>query len=83
MYYVYVLKSRAGAIYYGFTLDLKKRLAQHRRGENVSTKGREWALVYYEAFRSEEDARERERKLKRHGQAKRWLWERIERSLEV
>jgi len=33
--------------------------------------------------RSEGDARERERQLKRHGQAKRWLRERIKRSLEV
>jgi putative endonuclease len=83
VYYVYVLKSGAGEIYYGYTSDLKKRLAQHKRGENISTKGREWTLVYYEAFRSEEDARGRERKLKLHGQAKRWLRERIERSLEV
>ena len=83
MYCVYVLKSGAGEIYYGFTSDLEKRLAQHKRGENVSTKGREWILIYYEAFRSEEDARERERKLKLHGQAKRWLRERIERSLKV
>jgi putative endonuclease len=83
VYYVYVLKSGAGQIYYGFASDLRKRLAQHDRGDNVSTRGREWRLVYYEAFRSEEDARERERTLKRHGQAKRWLRERIERSLEV
>jgi putative endonuclease len=83
VYYVYVLKSRAGEIYYGFTADLKKRLAQHKRGENIYTKGREWTFVYYEAFRCEGDARERERQLKRHGQAKRWLRERIERSLEV
>ena len=83
MYYVYVIKNGGGELYYGYTLDLKKRLAQHKRGENVSTKGCEWTLVYYEAFRSEEDARERERKLKLHGQAKRWLRERIERSLEV
>ena len=83
MYYVYVLKSKAGEVYYGFTSDLKKRLAQHKGGENVFTKGTEWTLVYYEAFRSEQDARERERQLKCHGQAKRWLRERIERSLEV
>jgi hypothetical protein len=40
-------------------------------------------LFTYEAFRFEDDARERERQLKRHGQAKRWFRERIERSLEV
>jgi predicted GIY-YIG superfamily endonuclease len=83
VYYVYVIKSGAGEIYYGFTSDLKKRLAQDKRGENISTKGCEWTLVYYETFKCEGDARERECQLKRHGQAKRWLRERIERSLEV
>ena len=83
MYYVYVLKNEEGQRYIGYTSNLKKRFEQHNQGLNQSTKGHEWTLVYYEAFRAEADARRREAKLKQSGQARRWLYERLRKSLCV
>ncbi len=55
-------------IYSGSTNDIKKRLEDHNHGMVVSAKRYLlWRLVYYEAYTSEEDAREREQKFKRHG----------------
>jgi putative endonuclease len=76
MYYVYVLECEEHH-YIGFTSDLKKRFAQHNDGRNTSTKGRTWTLLYYEAYRSEAAARERERVLKRHGRTKQALLKRL------
>ena len=79
MYYVYVIVSKdADDVYIGYTEDLKKRIQAHNREKNTSTKGKRWKLAYYEAFCSKADAYDREQKLKDHGQAKRWLFERIE-----
>ncbi len=77
MYYVYVLKSPTqfytpldGGVAYlmgytGSTTDLRRRLAEHKANKVLSTKNRgEWSLVYYEACRSEKDARLREKYLK-------------------
>ena len=77
MYYVYVILNEKGDNYIGYSKDVDNRLEQHNRGENISTRGHVWRLVYYEAFLSEEDARNRERKLKQRGQSKRYLFERI------
>ena len=77
MYYVYVLKDRNNKkLYYGFTTDLKRRIREH------IAKNKGWQLVYYEAYRKELDARERESKLKHYGQARSHLKYRIEHSLE-
>mgnify|MGYP001603663393 CR=1 FL=1 len=74
MYYVYVLKNRAkDEIYIGYTYDLERRIREH--------KNKNPELVYYEAYKSEKDARMREMKLKQHGQTKRRLKERIHNSL--
>ena len=81
MYYVYVIKNETGEIYVGYSQDVYARLESHNRGENKSTRNHKWALAYFEAYRSEADARERERKLKQRGQAKRHLLTRIKRSL--
>jgi len=40
-------------------------------------------LVYYEAFRSEKDARKREQTLKNYGQGITNLYKRISNSLEI
>ncbi len=73
MFYVYLLKNNAkGNIYIGFTSDLKRRLREH-----VAKKPE---LVYYEAFKSEKDARKREKMLKQ-GQTTRRLKERLQGSL--
>ena len=67
MYYVYVLKSESNRHYVGYTADLKSRVRAHNAGENTSTKGSNWMLIYYEAYASEKLARQREQVLKNHG----------------
>ena len=45
-------------------------MEDHNKGTEISTKRyRPWRLVAYEAYQSEKDAREREKKLKSHGNA--------------
>ena len=74
MYYVYLLKNRLkDEIYIGYTEDLRRRLKEH--------KDEKPELAYYEAYKSEKDARMREIKLKQHGQTKRRLKERLQSSL--
>lgn len=84
MFYVYVLKSsKDEELYIGSSNNLKRRLAEHQNGESFSTKFRRpFELVYYEAYKSEKDARERESALKLRGNARRFLKERIKRSIE-
>ncbi len=84
MYYVYFLKSKKyNESYIGSTNDLRRRLFQHNKGAETSTKRyKPWRLVYYEAYQSEKDARERETKLKNHGNAVRELKKRTQRSLK-
>ena len=79
MYYVYVLQNvrEAADMYVGYSSDLKKRVEQHNAGQNTSTRGRKWRVVYYEAYISEAVARNRERRLKHDGRVKRYLFERI------
>jgi putative endonuclease len=81
MFYVYVLSNERGRTYLGYSADLKSRLAAHNGGRSRSTRGRNWRLIYYEAFRAREDAKRRERRLKRSGKARKLLKERIKRSL--
>lgn len=66
MYYVYLLRGlKDGTIYTGYSKDLKRRLKDHKQ-KKVHTTQRfgELELIYYEAFVSEKDAREREVYLK-------------------
>ena len=58
--------------YIGYTNNLKRRIEEH------SDKNPE--LIYYEAYRSEKDARARELKLKQRGQGVRRLKERLKYS---
>ncbi|MDZ7744358.1 MAG: GIY-YIG nuclease family protein [Candidatus Saccharibacteria bacterium] len=64
--YVYVLRSLSNASYYvGFTHNLRGCITEHNAGLSPSTKPyRPWEILYYEAHRSEEDARRREKYLK-------------------
>lgn len=75
MYFVYLLKvSIPRKIYYtGYTNNLQRRIKEH--------KDKNPQLVYYEAYKSEKDARNRERKLKQRGQTMRRLKERLKFSL--
>ena len=81
MYYVYVIRNEKNELYIGYTNDLEKRLQQHNSIHRGYTNGHEWKYVYYEAYLNQEDARLRERRLKEHGQTKRRLRERIQRSI--
>ncbi len=65
MFYTYVLRCRDGKLYLGSALDLRKRIAQHRAGRVRATAHRlPVTLEYYEACRSELNARLREKQLK-------------------
>ena len=78
MYYVYVLQNpKNGALYYGFSADLKSRVERHQESEHPG-----WRLVYYEAYRDEKDARTRERMLKHYGSARGKLKARLQHSLK-
>ncbi|MEJ0020952.1 MAG: GIY-YIG nuclease family protein [Candidatus Doudnabacteria bacterium] len=83
MYYVYVLQSiKDGDKYIGSTNDLKKRLLLHNSGRVFSTRLRTpFELVYYEAYKSEKDARVREHNLKLRSKAYIQLRRRIVHSL--
>ena len=84
MHYVYVLINSEGGKYIGCTGDLRRRFEEHDSGESRYTKGySDWKLCYYEAFASKNDALKREKRLKRSGQSRRWLNERIENSIEL
>jgi len=62
MHYTYVLKSQKKEwIYIGFTSNLRRRLAEHKKGLSKSTKPyRPIELVFYEAYKSKSDAKKRE-----------------------
>jgi predicted GIY-YIG superfamily endonuclease len=76
MYYVYVLRNaESRELYYGYTNNLERRIAEHEAK-------RLWQLVYYEAYRAEQDARRREQHLKRYGQARSHLKKRLQQSLD-
>ena len=64
--YVYVLQSlKNDMLYIGYTNDLKRRLEEHNRKRNFSTKSYvPWQLIHFEAYRNEEDAKRREKYLK-------------------
>jgi len=63
MYYVYILKSkRDDKLYVGYTSNLKQRLDHHNKGKVEATKNRvPFELIYYEAFRNQQDATSREK----------------------
>ena len=79
MYYLYVLVNEHGDKYIGYTGDLKRRLKEHQQGHSEYTRqrGSDWRLVYYEAYLTEELARQREKALKRNGSMRRWLYKRL------
>ena len=63
MFYVYIIeKGEKKKIYIGYTGSLDQRLKEHGRCNEVD-------LLYYEAYKNDTDARERERKLKMYGSA--------------
>lgn len=66
MYYVYILFSKKDhRLYTGYTNDLKRRLHEHKNGQNIATKNRlPLLLIYYEFYIKQSDAKRREKYLK-------------------
>ena len=61
MYYTYNLLMVNNEVYTGFTSDLKRRMAEHKTGNNKTTcRHLPVELIHYEAFLNEHDARRRE-----------------------
>jgi len=85
MYYVYILKSKKDNNFYtGSTNDLERRMQEHNGGLVFSTKSRgPFELVYYEAYKSESDARSREKSLKIRARAFTQLKKRIKESISI
>ena len=80
------MKSRKyeNKVYIGFTSDLKRRVMQHKSGKNIATRRMlPVEVVYYEAYKSKEDAKNREYQLKQYGNALGHLKRRISNSLEM
>ena len=65
-FYVYVLRSLSDqGFYIGSTRDLRARVRVHNEGVVPSTRPRRpFELIFYEAYRSEQDAKRREVYLK-------------------
>ena len=83
MYYVYVIQREDGRLYIGYSSNLKERIEAHKQGKGNWTKRHKWELVYYEAYKAKDDAKKREQQLKKSGQARRWLKERIANSIAL
>ncbi|MDP3875164.1 MAG: GIY-YIG nuclease family protein [bacterium] len=64
--YIYILQSEKNKKYYiGCSNNYKRRLREHNKGQNLSTKfGCPWAIVYLESFEEQQEAFEREKKIK-------------------
>ena len=65
MWYTYILKMADGKYYVGSTNDLKRRMKEHTRGREISTKWRlPVILEAYVAVKSERTTRHLEKYLK-------------------
>lgn len=75
MNYLYVLKDKiTNDLYYGYTNNLERRITEHNKERGCE-------LVYYEAYKAELDARNRERRIKNYAQALTALKARLKESL--
>ncbi|WP_138264191.1 GIY-YIG nuclease family protein [[Clostridium] hylemonae] len=66
MNYTYILKCKDGTLYTGWTNDLDKRVKAHNsgKGSKYTRVRRPVELVYYEEFRTKEEAMSREYTIK-------------------
>ena len=83
MYYVYVLKNKRGNLYIGYSANLKRRILDHRSGKVYTTRrlGKDFELIYYEAYKDIEDAKNREKSFKKSGSVYNGLVKRIKKSI--
>ena len=71
-------------LYFGYASDLRRRQAEHMKGNVESTCARRpLRLIYYEAYSAKQDARERERQIKRRAKAHVSLKRRLRASLSA
>ncbi len=78
MHYVYILKnSKTNELYYGYTNNIERRLVEHNNKQQ-----QEWKLIYFEAYKAESDACNREKRLKHYAQALTALKIRLKESLK-
>lgn len=84
MFYVYVIRSKKDhELYVGSTSDLRRRFIEHTNGEVESIRWRRpFEIIYYEAYKSEKDARDREHNLKLRANALGQMKRRIVNSLQ-
>jgi len=84
MFYVYFLKNKIGKVYVGYTKDLRRRFKEHnsKQGCKYTRHKGPFELIYYESYKSEEDAKRREDALKLHKKAYAQLKTRIIDSLK-
>jgi putative endonuclease len=66
-YYVYIMASKTGTIYVGFTVDLVKRFWEHKNDlvEGFTNKYQCHKLVYYEQGEDYDSVLEREKEIKK------------------
>lgn len=86
MFYVYLLYSHETDEWYtGYTSkDPEERLREHNRKSNRCwTRGREWELMYYEAYPDRDWAKKREWSLKHDGRSKKRIINRLLRLEET
>ena len=63
MFFVYMLRSKGikPITYVGYTNNLHKRIKLHNTGKGAKfTRGRKWALIYKEKFKTKKEAISRE-----------------------
>lgn len=67
MNYTYIVRCSDGTLYTGWTNNLEKRIKDHNngRGAKYTKPRRPVSLVYYEEFRTKEEAMSREWAIKR------------------
>ena len=71
-YYFYILKCSDGSYYVGSATNLEDRVNRHNQGRGAThtAKRRPVQLVYHERFNSYDDAKKRERQVKKWSRAK-------------
>ncbi|MBI2066248.1 GIY-YIG nuclease family protein [Candidatus Woesebacteria bacterium] len=80
MFYLYILRNENDDRFYiGSTSNLERRIKEHLRGKTRTTRVLKTnKLVYIEKYKTEKEARDREKKLKSYKSKKyiKWLIER-------
>lgn len=75
MYYIYILecvdKSGRKTLYTGYTNSLKRRYDEHSNGNGAKyTKNKKLELVFYQTFKSQKQAMQRELEIKKYSRKK-------------